>query len=42
MAFDPDGYSFLTKSAKLKHNFELFRLEDGYSFLTKSAKLKPI
>ena len=34
------SYSFLTKSAKLKLEPTLWRIEFGYSFLTKSAKLK--
>ena len=35
------GYSFLTKSAKLKPKKLSAVSEHGYSFLTKSAKLKP-
>ena len=35
------GYSFLTKSAKLKRYLYQGPEEEGYSFLTKSAKLKP-
>ena len=34
------GYSFLTKSAKLKHFVKAGEIIVGYSFLTKSAKLK--
>ena len=34
------GYSFLTKSAKLKRYLYQGPEEEGYSFLTKSAKLK--
>ena len=34
------GYSFLTKSAKLKPRHPDNSLKTGYSFLTKSAKLK--
>ena len=40
---DPEadsGYSFLTKSAKLKHVVYIKHDLYGYSFLTKSAKLK--
>ena len=37
-----DGYSFLTKSAKLKQTKNEAMTVDGYSFLTKSAKLKPV
>ena len=34
------GYSFLTKSAKIKLQVEAETREEGYSFLTKSAKIK--
>ena len=34
------SYSFLTKSAKLKHKFADSGGIESYSFLTKSAKLK--
>ena len=33
-------YSFLTKSAKIKHNLNSAHADSGYSFLTKSAKIK--
>ena len=36
-----EGYSFLTKSAKLKQTKTVWEYNLGYSFLTKSAKLKP-
>ena len=36
------GYSFLTKSAKLKHQMVKNWKVQSYSFLTKSAKLKLI
>ena len=35
-----EGYSFLTKSAKLKHISVTSSYAVCYSFLTKSAKLK--
>ena len=34
------GYSFLTKSAKLKRTLSYYSTLSSYSFLTKSAKLK--
>ena len=34
------GYSFLTKSAKIKHREPLAIDRPCYSFLTKSAKIK--
>ena len=37
-----NGYSFLTKSAKLKQIIQDAGRRTRYSFLTKSAKLKPI
>ena len=36
------SYSFLTKSAKLKHQNLQQKPEPCYSFLTKSAKLKQL
>ena len=36
------GYSFLTKSAKLKQLPDGYKYNTGYSFLTKSAKLKQL
>ena len=36
------GYSFLTKSAKLKLDKTYRPTKPRYSFLTKSAKLKPV
>ena len=35
------SYSFLTKSAKIKHGVMRWQLRASYSFLTKSAKIKP-
>ncbi len=40
MAAESYCYSFLTKSAKLKHVKWEGVTKGGYSFLTKSAKLK--
>ena len=37
-----NGYSFLTKSAKIKLDKARQYDINGYSFLTKSAKIKPL
>ena len=41
MTQDELGYSFLTKSAKIKLENASLILRNCYSFLTKSAKIKP-